>query len=340
MEVEINDSQNISQDLEDLHKKNSPYSNPEPSTPQRASQIFGFLTRGKQSKPAEDLMLDRTLPDPPSCFSSPSDENAHDRSSDSHIMPMDTSTDFTFAPTRFSAIPMPLIEDTPRPQHRPTQFPLSAPPEVPDKRQNDIKVIMNGPTKVIVTSATPSTNHNGPRLLRGPRAPPRKNSTGSVSRRRSALVELSNSSPNDPFTSRPSRHRPQHRRSSSTSSVSSLSRKNSDRNADYHSGTMRKADFVSQHKENRLGLSVKTELPSTPLRSNTTTSRSLLRSVIQQSMFQPPVGMTPSPASSSAMSPIGQQMMMDVRQQRMKAREADRDKTAHRFASDRNMNRI
>jgi len=96
-----------------------------------------------------------------------------------------------------------------------------------------------------------------------------------------------------------------------------------------------------QQKENQLSLSVRQEIPATPLRSNTTSgSRSLFRSVVHQGMFQPPVGMTPSPTSSSEMSPVGRQMMMDVRQQRLKARETDREKSGKRFRNERNGLRI
>jgi hypothetical protein len=50
--------------------------------------------------------------------------------------------------------------------------------------------------------------------------------------------------------------------------------------------------------------------------------------------------MTPSPASSSEMSPVGRQIMMDVRQQRSKAREADREKAGRRFRNEHNGLRI
>jgi len=40
------------------------------------------------------------------------------------------------------------------------------------------------------------------------------------------------------------------------------------------------------------------------------------------------------------MSPAGRQMMMDVRQQRLKAREADREKSGKRFGNERNGLRI
>jgi len=216
-----------------------------------------------------------------------------------------------------------------------------------ETRRNEIKVIMTGPTRVIVTAPTPSANREGPsRLPRGPRAPPRKSSSGSVKRRRSALVELSNSSSNphstsDLFTAIPLRRRSQtHRRGSSQTSVGSFTR---DERLDYppkNSNTDIISPSESQRKENQLVFSVRDELPSTPLRSDTNSSRSLLRSVVEHAMFRPPIGMTPSPASSSEMSPVGREIMMNVRQQRMKARGAERERTGKHAGSERHGQRI
>jgi hypothetical protein len=96
----------------------------------------------------------------------------------------------------------------------------------------------------------------------------------------------------------------------------------------------RRSVFAEFEKENGngvgLGLSANSEWPVTPIRSNSTTSQSLFRSVVNPATFGPPMGMTPSPASSSELSPVGQKMMMGVRQQRMKARKADREKKHRR----------
>ena len=378
MEVELSMTIDISQDLEDLNK-NHPYLNSNPNTPQRASQVFGFLTRGKQSKPVEEI--ERSLPELPSAFSSPSDENVPRDKLQSHFS--DNSSQFTFVASRFSTAlsddtsPIPrarfsLMTHTPFSLDRPASQELRSTfsddshdfhvpanlvqSHTPDagktfndvsafSKQNEIKVIMDGPTKVIVTAPTPSANHQAsPRIPRGPRAFPRR-SSGSVKRRRSALVELSNStspSTKDPFISAPSRRRTQtHHRSNSQNSTVSSSRKISDGSTDYISKPTKLISTVPQQKENHLSLSVRQELPATPLRSTTSSgSRSLFRSVVHQGKFQPPAGMPPSPASSSEMSPVGRQMMMDVRQQRLKAREADREKSGKRFGNDRNALRI
>ena len=370
MEVELSMTTDISQDLENLNK-NSPYMNVNPSTPQRASQVFGFLTRGKQSKPVEEI--ERSLPEPPSAFSSPSDENVSHDKFESHFS--DNSSELTFAASRISTMPasfddisritrarsslsthVPFSLDRPASQelrstfsddsHDPHVPPNLDAPDAEDpfndvpafSKQNDVKVIMNGPTKVIVTAPTPSANHGAPsRMPRGPRSLPRRSSS-SVKRRRSALVEVANSTSSsrmDPFTAVPSRRRTQtyHRNSSQNPSVS-VSRKNWDGPSDYISKPTKLIGTAPQQKENQLSLSVRQEIPTTPLRSNTTGS--LFRSVVHQGMFRPP----PSPASSSEMSPVGRQIMMDVRQQRLKAREADREKAGKRFGNERNGMRI
>ena len=373
MEVEVSMMTDISQDLENSNE-NHPYVNSNPSTPQRASQVFGFLTRGKQSKPVEEIA--GSLPELHSAYSSPSDENIPYGKFESRFS--DNSSDFTFAATRFSTISIPLSDDTShmsRARSSHPRFSLDKPasqelrstfsddshdphisanllrghtPEAENSsndvpvlsKPNDIKVIMNGPTKVIVTAPTPSANREAsPCIPKGPRPFPQRSSS-SVKRRQSALMELANSTSSlttDPFTEVPSRRRKHHRSSSGSSSVST-SRKNWDGPTDYISKPTKLISTGTQQKENQLSLSVQQEIPATPLRSNTTGSRSLFRSVVDQGMFR--VGMTPSPASSSEMSHMGRQMMMDVRQQRLKARKTHREKSGKRYGNERNGLRI
>ncbi|KAF9525330.1 hypothetical protein CPB83DRAFT_909222 [Crepidotus variabilis] len=409
MEVEINDSYNVSQDFSTKLKDNSPYIHTNPATPQRASQIFGFLTKGKQSKPPTDL--DRTLPEPPSTFSSPSEENSSG-STQKRLSFADNSADISFRPSRFSAPPRPtsdaasqyqshprisFVENTPRPGsrrlsqgphsafsddshdihgiHINAPFPAKQPPQPTgdveiDSKQNDIRVLMTGPTKVILTAPTPGTHHTGPsRLPRGPRAPSRKTSSGSMKRRRSVLGEVSSNAYSSASHSQPGNFAgasssmagdpfiivtpKKVQRRNSNSSVRSVSRKEYEEKGDqYISGPQalmkrpvspahvnrrdssygRDRDYKS--KENQLGhglsLSVKNELPSTPLRSNTGSnhhagggSRNLFKTMVNQGMFKPTPAM-PDPNLSSEMSTLGKQMMSDVRQQRLRAREAER----------------
>ncbi|KAL1743265.1 hypothetical protein HDZ31DRAFT_41377 [Schizophyllum fasciatum] len=68
-----------------------------------------------------------------------------------------------------------------------------------------------------------------------------------------------------------------------------------------------------------LGLAVQAELPSTPMRY------SLHRAAVTPAAFRVPAE-APSPASSSEMSPVGRQMQMEVRKQRMRTREVERSK--------------
>ncbi|KAF8906220.1 hypothetical protein CPB84DRAFT_1704963 [Gymnopilus junonius] len=352
MEVEL--SMDTSADMDDLYTNNNPYGNSAPNTPQRASQVFGFLTQKRLSKAFDDL--DRTLPELPSCFSSPTNENVEDNS---FSRPTKDLLKFQVNPARIPATPIPRFDDTHR-NSRPqstaignSQFawesnePASAfsddshdPHYVPknsiqaqkkampavsttehEEKHNAIKVIMNGPTKVIVTAPTPSTNHDGPsRLPRGPRALPRRTSS---SRRRPALVEVSNSSSTaaDP----PNSHHKGQARKRRASQSSHSSEASYEHHTQYTSRSKKsEPPFGSKENQLALSLSAKPELPSTPIRSNISGSRSLLRTVVEQSIFRPPVDTVPSPASSSEMSPVGRQIMMDVRQQRMRAREADR----------------
>ncbi|PPQ63808.1 hypothetical protein CVT24_009803 [Panaeolus cyanescens] len=371
MEVELSLTSNTSKDETDT--QNIPYIHVDPNTPQRASQVFDFITRGKQStKPTEE----RELPQLPSTFSSPSDENASQFNPKSRFST--TTSDFTFVSpssarisqagpdTTPKKLPQPrfaFASETPRPStytvptsafsddsHAPVvPDTVKTPPTLhgPDVKVNDVHVLMTGPTKVILTAATPSTNPIGPsRSLHGPRSIPRK-SSGGHRRRRSALTEVSNgpSQGVDPFLAQPpDGKRATRRRSGSDSSMRSA-QSVEEVVAVENRSKMKKSEFFTsasprRHKENQLGLSVKTEIPATPLRSNTTPSRprSLMRTAVHQNMniFRPPKDVIlPSPASSSEMSPVGRKMMTDVREQRMKAREADRERSARRH--DRNV---
>ena len=337
---------------------------PDPATPQRASQIFGFLTKQKQSKPPVDF--DRTLPEPPSCFSSPSEEGSNCRRQS--FESRDSLAHIPFNSKRFSAPPIPLdndthrlsrnsylMETTPRQDIRHSKEPHSAfsddshntidmpsalvrqPSHDEDTKRNDVQILMTGPTKVILTAPTPGTNHVGPSRVLGPRRPNRRSSSGSIKKRRSILGEVSPNSSTilgDPFLIVSPRKSHRTRRNSS-SSTRSFSRQEYENNENYISHPKKTrpsspATNVNTLKENQLRLSVKNELPSTPLRSNTNASlRSLFKNVVQ-----PGVGRTPAvlhPNLSSELSPVGRQIMDDVRQQRLRARGADRARLGNRF---------
>lgn len=346
MEVEVDDSYNDAYEYETSFRTNNPYSTPDPNTPQRASQIFGFLTKGKQSKSPIDF--DRTLPDPPSCFSSPSDEGGpgskrigDDRKSLGR---------FSFNLKRFSAPPMSSDDDTRSenilhsakvPQELYSAFSddshvVALTPQVSDfvssnardAKQNDIRVLMTGPTKVIVTAPTPGTSQPGPSRLRGPRGPSRKSSSGNVMRRRSVLGEVSSNRSStmagDPFVVVTAKQQPRTERRNSTSSNRSSLRREVEQREDYISHPKKTRPISPTHsktntlKENHLCLGVKNELPLTPLRSH---SSRLLKTIAQ----------APNPNLSSELSSVGRQMMHDVRLQRMKARETERSRLGNRF---------
>jgi hypothetical protein len=201
-------------------------------------------------------------------------------------------------------------------------------------KQNDVRILMTGPTKVILTAPTPSTNHIGPsRLLSGPRPLKRKTSSGSIERRKSVSKDISSSSSTilgDPFLIVSPKQKPHRRRRSSTSSTGSFSRREYERDENYISHPKKTLPNMNKVKGDRLSLSVKNDLPSTPLRSNTNANtRSLFRNVLHPGKVHRTA--VPDPNLSSELSPVGRQMMDDVRQQRIRAREADRARRGSRF---------
>ncbi|TFK39869.1 hypothetical protein BDQ12DRAFT_681379 [Crucibulum laeve] len=361
MDVELSITSESSRMVDEPVAGHSPYKNCAPSTPRRASQVFGFLTNRRQSK---------NLPDPPSVFSSPSDDSSSQHGFTSHFS--DTSAD---SPPDIPALP--ISRHSSRNSRRISTSSISQPMPLSRRRSRtesiisttkpasnyeydvdntnsldtvldtdvqQVKVLMNGPTKVIVTAPTPSNLHNTPcRIPRGPRVlPKKKRSSDDVKPPRPMLTDRSISgnsndgTSNDGLTHVLSRRKPP--RSASQDSkisfnkkdVTSSIRSSEKASGNKHGGSLRSSGSLyssGREKENKLALSVKTEIPMTPLRSNSSgANRSpLFRTAIHQGMFQPPTAMTPLPTTSSELSLVGKQTM-DVRQQRQKAREADREK--------------
>lgn len=352
MEVEVNDSYDDAHQYDMSFTTSNPYSCPDPNTPQRASQIFGFLTMGRQLKSPVDL--DRTLPEPPSCFSSPSDDGDPGRKSTcddrKHLARFSTNL------KRFSARRIPSDEDISFSRQRHAEkipHPARVSQEIcsafsddshmvpltpqasefeslnaQDTKQNDIKVLMTGPTKVIVTAPTPGTAEPGPSRLRGPRGPTRKSSSRSVKKRRSVLGEVpSNHSSiiaGDPFVVVTTKQHSRSERRNSMSSVRSSLRHEFEQREDYISHPMKTRPISPAHnkvntsKENHLCLGVRNEPPLTPLRSN---SSRLLKTMAH----------APNPNLSSELSSVGRQMMNDVRQQRKRAKETEHTRFGSRF---------
>ncbi|KAF8637604.1 hypothetical protein AX17_002673 [Amanita inopinata Kibby_2008] len=374
LEVELSIASDSSVNLESALENNSPYSASTMKLPQRASQVFKFLTQKKSLNVLDDV--DGPLPKVPSSPASHSgksslyeevrSDNASALSSVSSIrpatpIPLHDDTQPSQIPSAHkvtlvsSRIPLPNITE-PRPAYYTSVQQSGSCPELPEdevskpslrydrSRQNEVKVIMTGPTKVIVTAPTPSSTRDTPtRIPRGPRGPQKKRSSSS-SKHRSLLTECSNAgtgsgSTKDPYTNLP-RQRKQYRRTvsqaSSTSSLAETDLVSTVRPVERPSKSRgssvpRRSSFTSHEKENVTTLSVRPDLPSTPMRAQgiSIDSRSLFRSIVMPGAYQP-LSTIPSPASSSELSPAGQKLMMDVRQQRMKARESERERNRRR----------
>ncbi|KAJ7155400.1 hypothetical protein C8R43DRAFT_884603 [Mycena crocata] len=271
--------------------RSSPYIAEDPKTPQRASQVFGFLTDKRRSRVVEED--ERSLPELPSAFSSPSDEASPPGRS--HFS-SDSSADSIDPPA-----PLPVT---------PTDTQFDVHPDNTVRAANDVQVIMeHGPTKVIVTAPTPSYHDDiiPTRVPRGPR---------SYHRQRAGTVRERQLSVRDSFTAVPSRRHVSRRSSTSTASISvSLADtgESSIKNANTAKKTKRRSILAVFEKENHL--SAKQELPRTPIRTGS----------ISRPYHRGPTHRAPaSPASSLELSAAGQQLMVDLRQQRMKAREQDR----------------
>jgi hypothetical protein len=357
----------------------NPHENSDPTTPRRASQVFGFLTSKRRQATFDDQ--DRSHPKLPSTFMVSSNEDSPPNEAPPSHFSSDGSFSSVYDSLVTSAIPIPSPNDThsfsqtnssdTQPARSSshlldaTSYPVKSSRSKTYDRQilrsngqsnhetvpkgikhHNVKVIMTGPTKVIVTAPTPSTTTRETlsRIPRGPRAQHRRSSGGTKVRRSATLAERSNSNADsvysrDMFTPVLQR-RKSHRRTSSRGSSSTISY------AEMEPSTVRPAEKSTRKagrsilaeidKENGMGISVQPDIPCTPLRSKSTgssrDSRSLFRAAVDPSVFRSPAGMMPSPASSSELSPVGRQLMVNVRQQRTKAREADRQKNRQMFS--------
>ncbi|KAK0238976.1 hypothetical protein EDD85DRAFT_951192 [Armillaria nabsnona] len=343
MEVELSVTTDATSASEYSIEQPKPYEHSNPSTPQRASQIFDFLADRQRSHSSPFGSTERPLPAVPSAHSSPSSKSSVHRPSCSQFS--DSSYDAislsscnppglsaghdlpnrgrplsaSFGPSSLgkrdrSVSPAPPPTPVKSSRHRPSRYtptptlpPLvygeSSQYETPKSRIDDmqpttaksrkVKVIMTNPTTVIVTAPTPSTN-NMERPSSRPIGGPRFKKARSPAR--ATLLDRSNSqgSTSDHFTALPTRHR-KARRISVTSAGSAGQKEN---------GTVALSTVTA-----------KAELPFTPVRSH---SKSLFRAAVTPGMYAPPEDMVPSPASSTELSPVGKQVMMEARKQRMR----------------------
>ncbi|KAG5637288.1 hypothetical protein H0H81_005083 [Sphagnurus paluster] len=364
MEVELSMAGSL-RSTEYAPKDRNPYPSTDPATPQRASQVFEFLTERRRFKHVQDQ--DRSLPDLPSTFSVSSDEGSPTASNTyegrSHFS--DDSFDMTIGQPAIRIPALDALNDNfPDSCAGPTTSPAidisldtsylhsSQMPSCPNAQPANVaetlweapkrRTTVNAPSRVIVTAPTPSGKHNTPsRIPRGPRAQSRRlAATQSKVRRASTLTErVSNSTATrspDLYTPVPPKRKSHQRTSSNTSSSKRSSLRNMEisQPSRLEQGVSRRASgsrtiLTELNKENSSELTVKSNIPSTPMRSKSD-SKALFRAIITPSMFRPPPGVIPSPASSSDLSPVGKQLMMNVRQQRSKAREAERQRSGGR----------
>ncbi|KIY71866.1 hypothetical protein CYLTODRAFT_440959 [Cylindrobasidium torrendii FP15055 ss-10] len=310
----------------------------EPATPQKAIDVFGFLAERRRSRPPESMPVDynRDLPDPPSCFSSPSD--AHEvgpsrySAADTSFGVISLNTNESEAPAMKNPLDDSIIDIftsyqraqrnplvTPVPQEK---VPVTAATSHETEAERQVKVLFTNPQTVMVTAPTPGHYMEGyeSRIPRGPRAhksrstherrssrthSPRAAAAEEAHRHASRAHKAAGTPPKDRFTSIPSRPRKMQPRVSSNSS----SRSNRD-------------------KENGSStLMAKTDIPHTPMRmsSNSSTSK-LLRSVITPTSFIKPTKAEMEPDLSADLSPIGKDLMREMRRQRSTPRFGPRDR--------------
>ncbi|KAJ7066604.1 hypothetical protein C8F01DRAFT_1248600 [Mycena amicta] len=272
LEVELSDT--VETPPRTAHNR-SPYAVTDPNTPQRASQIFGFLTRNRNSKVIEED--ERSLPGLPSSFSSPSsEEELPPRRNRSRSHFSSDSSAGSIEPSRPST---------------PTETTHA---ETTKKPVNDVHVILpHGPTKVIVTAATPSHHHDSlvPIPIRGPRGPRAHH------RQRSGRYYPSR----DTYTALPSRRHVSRsslvldQRSPAEAEDESRPRKSPPKKA------KRRSILAMFGKENSL-LSARQELPRTPIRTG-----SISRPLPHRGSIRA------SPARSLELSENGKRMMAEER---------------------------
>jgi hypothetical protein len=343
LEVELS---MVTEDLPASNNSNSNYSYPNdtPMIPQRASQVFGFLTAKSQTRhQSQNNPKERPRPALPATVQALTSRfSSYSSSAGSHESNISSSDD-THIHEIESTIPSSYNQASPR---WPSESNWLEPP--PSGMRNQTisttisynKLPASPNVQQVVTSA-PEAQIS--RLPRGPRALPQShsnstqlnpsekqvhldfNSSRQVPRRAFEYTPRSNittasasnllaSNNIDAFTSIPSR--PSHRRTPRSSTALTLASSNHEKSdLRYVAPTAVKPiqpqelkEMSPVHdKENENEGAVLYKAPMTPVRS--------------RSVFRAPNGVTPSPASSSDLSPVAQQLMADLRTQRMHARE-------------------
>jgi hypothetical protein len=337
----------------------SPYQSENPMTPQRASQVFGFLTEKRKSTFAND-MKGPLLGLPQQHINALSSQTSHFSDSSSESLSTQTSekppmhVDNTRIPAQSTSVG---LRRTQSQSYSPTSTnssphdynPRSAHPQCRNSIPQD-DILKPHQVQVIITAPTPSDDTQITRIPRGPRPSPRQYTKNlpqqpdvengnrislqlydahSTLLESTRLQNIRSGPPvapaRDPFTPIPPRQRRTHHKAMSCGPTSTFAFPESGHPppvsdvldtfncAGKGSGSHGKPAY-GEGKENDLTSHASFGLPVTPVRS--------------RSLFG--FSGKPSPTSSSDLSPVGQQLMMNLRQQRMSAREAERQKKGMR----------
>ena len=324
------------------HRPTSPYQHENPMTPQRASQVFGFLTERRQSRNLLENFQDASklpAPFPNSAFDSPSKSRFSDNSTqiydpqdleqscpntgldDAHInSPHRTcSRSSSFASTN-EAIDISNLRNF---ESKVLQPDLTS-QYWQDLEDADMAVVPSWDARTEDAVESPLEHHSSDRAKHGSRGPlPRPSQyrpepkANEYPRRaiRNALVDKPRE-PNyrgnrDPFTPMPSRRSRVHRRTASTSTLSLANDSDNDEKCPAIPMPPARAGekWARKDVEKENGVDSGSRFV-TPARNHLWT----------------PVIAPPSPASSSELSPAGRQLMTNLREQRMRGREAEKQR--------------
>ncbi|KIM90494.1 hypothetical protein PILCRDRAFT_185278 [Piloderma croceum F 1598] len=334
-------------------KPKSPYEHDIPKTPQRASEVFAFLTtkksqtrRHSQFDPEELRLPELSDPKqtPASRFSS------YSSSAGSHESDIPPSND---THTNYPNVELHELEPTPRPSYN--QDSPSNWPQPPHSRMNNRRTstamsnntLREDPSRqAALASGLEARRSHIPRSSRPlPQFPPKsvqatlseqpqrnlnfsqqsrsvfeQTDPSNIATTKVSTISASNDV--DVFTHMPSHLLHRHTPSCSSTVVShaSINHRKSAHDLTYVAATTTKpvprelqARHIVHDKEN--------DSEGTTLYNTSFVPRTPIRS---RSIFRIPGDATPSPASSSDLSPVAQQLMADLRTQRMLAREREK----------------
>jgi len=336
------------------------------TTPQRASQIFSFITKRNPVKHERvpslipfSSSLERSYDAPCSRFST--DESSFDgRTSRQSRSSLATSQESSITP----------MQRIPKLRTVPDFSVAEDDDDTLEYPQRKVRVLMTGPTKIMVTEPTPNGQSEQvmSRIpIRGLPHNPYKRKVPHTRRtpmltltQRTNIVNNSASRGSVRLRGNPTgipRHRPS-RRSACRVSIASSTMSSFQAEADalavatacaldqlardracpqVRSPTRTPRGGDKENQSSSGALFAKVNLPSTPLRSHTIGKGPLSRKVVTPSLFQRPgtsgvlenslANMSGGGGnSSSELSPLGKQMMLDARQQRMRVKEWDKER--------------